>query len=185
MSSVTLRAVSISLRDSEVWFANLDLKYEALRMTHQMTKFTRVLESPVAQFAAPVRDLALNIPKERSHDRLKRDLFRHRFLSREWHLRQLLAPQPNDGIKPIDHLIHLRSFAGQQLIPIHLHSTVTALHYGSSLNRAALDFVEATASVGNRIKPSLPACCALSQVCLGARYHIGTLPLGSSTRAMI
>lgn len=162
MHAIAFKPVAFIPHDPEVWFAALELQFEARRITSQRTRFTYALEAIPGDQIAAVRDLVLNPPSTNPYDELKKSVL-HQFLpSREERLRKLLARHPLGDAKPSRHLAHLRALAGpstsnsdivQELwlesLPVHVQSAVTAVVEDTSLDKAAAIADKIIARVGN------------------------------------
>lgn len=166
LSAIAFKPKAFVPHDPEVWFASLELQFDARRVTSQRHKFTYAVEAIPGDILPSIRDLILNPPEHDPYDKLKETLLKRFTPSREEKLRQLLARHPIGDTKPSLHLAHLRSLAGPtdrdseivkelwiEALPVHLQATITALLEDSSLDRAASIADKVVARVGSGDTP--------------------------------
>lgn len=166
LSAITFKPKAFVPHDPEVWFASLELQFDARRVTSQRLKFTYAVEAIPGDVLASIRDIILHPPEHHPYDKLKEMLLKHFLPSREEKLRQLLARHPIGDTKPSHHLAHLRSLAGPadrdseivkelwiEALPVHVQTAVTALLEDSSLDRAASVADKIVARVGSGDTP--------------------------------
>jgi len=83
-----------------IWFAQAEAQFELAAITRQRTKFNYVVSQLNQQQAAEVEDIIFSPPEHEPYDRLKAELVRRLFTSREQRVRQLLSHEEKGDRKP-------------------------------------------------------------------------------------
>ena len=104
MASEHVSAVSVKLptfwqADPQLWFAQVDVHFQACGISAQQTKFDHVVASLSPEVAVEVRDLILN-PSSEPYDELQKQLIQRTSQSERRRLQQLLSGQDLGHLTP-------------------------------------------------------------------------------------
>ena len=119
-------------------FAQAEAQFDMAGITRQRTKFNHVVSQLHQQHAAEVEDIITFPPEHEPYDRLKAEMVRQLFTSREQRVRQLLSHEEMGHRRPSQFLRHLKGLApdvpadfSTHYLPPHLQAILAGQTEGS------------------------------------------------------
>lgn len=102
-------------QEPALWFAQIEGQFIISGITADTTKFYHVIAQLDHQYAAEVKDIIINPPREGKYEKLKAELIKRLSESQEKRVKQLLVHEELGDRKPSQFLRHLQTLAGQNI----------------------------------------------------------------------